>query len=79
MYHSVALATNGDFYTWGRGLYGALGNGSNKFHLSPTLNLEFKALTQSGSKIVKVDCAEDYTGVLLDTNELFVFGKNDRG
>lgn len=79
MYHTLAVTTNGQLYTWGRGLYGALGNGSNKYHLSPTLNAEMSALTSQGAKIVKIDCAEDYSGVLLDTNELFVFGKNDRG
>jgi alpha-tubulin suppressor-like RCC1 family protein len=43
------------------------------------MNEEFKALTDGGAIIVKIDCAEDYTGVLLDNNELFMFGKNDRG
>lgn len=79
MYHSVAVSQSGEFYTWGRGLYGALGNGSNQYHLQPTLNPEINALTTQGAKITKIDCAEDYTGVLLSTNELFVFGKNDRG
>ena len=29
MYHTCALTTDDDLYTWGRGLYGVLGNGSN--------------------------------------------------
>ncbi len=29
MYHTGALTAEGDLYTWGRGLYGVLGNGSN--------------------------------------------------
>lgn len=29
MYHTGALTESGDLYTWGRGLYGVLGNGSN--------------------------------------------------
>ena len=29
LYHTCALAENGDLYTWGRGLYGVLGNASN--------------------------------------------------
>jgi alpha-tubulin suppressor-like RCC1 family protein len=29
LYHCNALTESGDLYTWGRGLYGVLGNGSN--------------------------------------------------
>ncbi len=29
VYHTVALTAEGDVYSWGRGLYGVLGNGSN--------------------------------------------------
>lgn len=29
MYHSVAVSEKGELFTWGRGLYGTLGNGSN--------------------------------------------------
>jgi alpha-tubulin suppressor-like RCC1 family protein len=29
LYHCNAMTESGDLYTWGRGLYGVLGNGSN--------------------------------------------------
>tara|TARA_B110001450_G_C17219834_1_gene318952 strand:+ start:26 stop:175 length:150 start_codon:yes stop_codon:yes gene_type:complete len=29
LYHCNALTEDGELYTWGRGLYGVLGNGSN--------------------------------------------------
>jgi alpha-tubulin suppressor-like RCC1 family protein len=32
------MLDSGEVYTWGRGLYGILGNGSNSYHLTPTLN-----------------------------------------
>ena len=78
-YHSVALTAEGHVYTWGRGLYGALGNGSNSYSLLPILNEEFKAMSDEGHKVVKMDAADDYTGVLWDNGELQMFGKNDRG
>ena len=34
-YHSVALCNDGNLYTWGVGLYGVLGNGSNAYALKP--------------------------------------------
>jgi len=44
IYHSMVLTDNGDIYTWGRGLYGTLGNGSNQYSLEPILNEEFAGL-----------------------------------
>lgn len=44
LYHSSVLTSTGDLYTWGRGLYGVLGNASNKYELSPWLQDELKAL-----------------------------------
>lgn len=43
-YHSVALCDDGNLYTWGVGLYGVLGNGSNSHALIPTIVDEFKFL-----------------------------------
>lgn len=40
LYHTVALTTEGDVYSWGRGLYGVLGNASNQYSLIPELNDE---------------------------------------
>ncbi len=79
MYHSVCVTEDGNLFTWGKGLYGALGNGSNQYNLTPLLNEEFKALKEEGINILKIDSAEDYTGALMDNGELLMFGKNDRG
>ena len=80
MYHSVAVTTEGDLYTWGRGQYGVLGNGSNALSLLPLLNDEMKAVTdESGDRISKIDAADEFTGALTEQGELFVWGKNERG
>jgi alpha-tubulin suppressor-like RCC1 family protein len=38
LYHNIALAESGELYTWGRGQYGVLGNGSNQYSLTPQVN-----------------------------------------
>ena len=34
-YHSIALTTKGEIFTWGQGQYGALGTGSTDDEFSP--------------------------------------------
>ena len=81
MYHCAALTSTGDLYTWGRGLYGVLGNGTNQYALEPELNEELKILREEseGKEIAKLDAADEYTGALMKDNTLYVWGKNDRG
>lgn len=81
LYHTVALADNGDVYTWGRGLYGVLGNASNDYSLVPELNDELKYLRDEdpNKTIVKLDSADEYTGALMQDGTYYVWGKNDRG
>lgn len=68
-------------YTWGRGLYGVLGNGSNQYELSPALNEEIKLIkeTDKDKVIEKIDTADEYTAALMKDGTLYVWGKNDRG
>ena len=80
LYHTVALAQTGELYSWGRGLYGVLGNGSNQYALEPELNDELADLRkQEGKEIAKVDSADEFTGVLMTDGSLYLWGKNDRG
>lgn len=50
LYHTVAIDTNDLVYTWGRGLYGVLGNGSNQYSLIPELNIDLKVLKEEEPK-----------------------------
>lgn len=80
MYHCAALTEDGHLYTWGRGNFGVLGNGSNAYSLEPTLNEDVEILREDdGLKAVKIDSADDYTSILMDNGEVYGFGKNDRG
>ena len=40
-YHCVAICDDGNLYSWGIGLYGVLGNGSNSYALTPQINEDF--------------------------------------
>lgn len=80
LYHTVALMESGELYSWGRGLYGVLGNGSNQYALEPELNEELEDLRKTeGKEIAKVDSADEFTGVLMTDGSLYLWGKNDRG
>lgn len=82
-YHCVAVTEDDQIYTWGRGLYGVLGNGGNAESLEPSLNEEFewlKSLDEEGDFGIKcVQAADDYSGVVLKDGTLQMWGKNDRG
>lgn len=84
-YHCVALCDDGNLYTWGRGIYGVLGNGSNQQALTPLLNEEFQFIANEAKEegrdffFKKIDAADDFTAVVLNDGTLFAWGKNDRG
>jgi len=79
MYHSIAVSEEGSMYSWGRGLYGVLGNASNNYSLEPELNEEIEGYKEEGVSIVKVDAADEFTGLILSNGGLYAWGKNDRG
>ena len=68
LYHTIAISDKAEVYTWGRGLFGVLGNASNKYSLVPMLNDEFHSMkeTDPKQKIVKIDSADEYTGTLMN-------------
>lgn len=68
-------------YTWGRGEFGLLGNGTNKDSLTPIKNeyLDMYLQENPENEIVKIDCADEYTGALTKGGNLYVWGKNNQG
>ena len=84
-YHCVALCDDGNLYTWGRGQYGVLGNGDNSYSLEPVLNEEFAYMKKEAEEagddfgFRKIDAADEYTAVVLNDGQLYVWGKNDHG
>jgi alpha-tubulin suppressor-like RCC1 family protein len=80
-YISLLFSETGEIYTWGKGEFGLLGNGSNKDALLPTKNEYFEMYQQENKEnaIVKIDCADEYTGALTQGGNLYVWGKNNQG
>jgi alpha-tubulin suppressor-like RCC1 family protein len=79
--HSVALSEDGQVYSWGRGEFGLLGNGSNRDQLTPVKNdyLEMFISENPDNEIIRIDCADEYTGALTKSGDLYVWGKNNQG
>ena len=75
------LTEDQKLYSWGRGLYGVLGNGSNSHELLPTLNEDVQAILEEDpeNKIVRIDSADEYTVMQMSDGSLYAWGKNDRG
>lgn len=79
--HCVVLTDKGEVYSWGRGEYGLLGNGSNSGSLIPKKNefIEMYMKEDPDNEIIKIDCADEYTGALTKGGDLYVWGKNNQG
>ena len=48
--HAVVVCDDNNLYSWGVGLYGILGNGTNDYALSPVLNEEFAYLRSASEE-----------------------------
>ncbi|KAL6774315.1 hypothetical protein ACKKBG_A24525 [Auxenochlorella protothecoides x Auxenochlorella symbiontica] len=72
-WHSLAIASTGEVYVWGRGEYGRLGVGdrSGTSRLRPTL------LTQGleGRRVVQASCGGTHTAVVTDEGRCFIWGR----
>lgn len=83
LYHCNALDEDGNLYSWGRGLYGVLGNGTNSHTLVPKLNESMAAIRieieDFDNRIEQMDSASEYTVVRMADGTLNAWGKNDRG
>jgi alpha-tubulin suppressor-like RCC1 family protein len=79
--HSVALAEDGTLYTWGRGEFGLLGNGSNSDKVEPTPIELFQMLLNESkeNEIVRLDCGDEYNAVVTKGGDIYVWGKNTTG
>jgi len=85
-YHCAVICDDGNLYTWGVGLYGVLGNGSNNYALTPQINEDFvyqreQLEGEDGIEFGfrKLSAADDYTAVAMKDGQLLVWGKNDFG
>lgn len=79
--HSMCLADDGTLYSFGKGYYGLLGNGSTKDQSTPKEVILLKILKEENpnDEIIKLDCADEYTACLTKGGDVYVWGKNHQG
>jgi alpha-tubulin suppressor-like RCC1 family protein len=63
-----------EVYTWGQGVLGQLGHGDEKTQRQPRLVVAFL-----GFNVKQVSCGNQHTAVLMETGELFTFGRGNFG
>lgn len=72
--HSIALAEDGDVFSWGHGVFGALGHGTFK-------NVDAPKAVESlrGQRVTRVACGDMHTAVLLASGTLLTCGWSEHG
>ena len=82
LYHCVAIDEENQMYSWGRGLYGVLGNGNNDYQLLPQKVETIEGVKQESTpaaSVARFDATDEMTVALTDNGFLNSWGKNDRG
>ena len=63
-----------ELYTWGQGVLGQLGHGDEKPQNQPRLIVSFL-----GTNVKSVSCGNQHTAVLLESGEVYSFGRGNFG
>jgi alpha-tubulin suppressor-like RCC1 family protein len=63
-----------ELYTWGQGVLGQLGHGDEKPQNQPRLIVSFL-----GTNVKAVSCGNQHTAVLLESGEVYSFGRGNFG
>ena len=72
--HSAVITEEGGLFTWGAGMYGQLGHGSNNNEVLPK-----KVFELMGTKITQVSCGRCHTLVATEFGKIISFGLNGSG
>lgn len=73
-YHTAAVSSNGDLYTWGGGMYGKLGHGTEIGHTAPK---RVEGLV--GTKVQQIACGSRHTAIITTTGSLYTWGDKESG
>ncbi|KAL3795678.1 hypothetical protein ACHAWO_004263 [Cyclotella atomus] len=73
-YHTAAVSSNGDLYTWGGGMYGKLGHGNESGHSTPR---RVEAMT--GMNVTDIACGSRHTAVVTNRGCLYTWGDKENG
>ncbi|XP_024984406.1 ultraviolet-B receptor UVR8-like isoform X2 [Cynara cardunculus var. scolymus] len=77
--HTLALTGDGNVYSWGRGTFGRLGNGSERDQLFP-VKIEFKLTDKRDRvKIIGISAGAYHSLALADDGSVWSWGYNSYG
>eukprot|EP00941_MAST-03F_sp_MAST-3F-sp1_P001264 g1264.t1 len=71
---SLALASNGDVWSWGRGREYQLGSGRNRDNVVPEIIAALQGLT-----VTKIAAGENHAAALLEDGSLYTWGSSNVG
>ncbi|KAL3498500.1 hypothetical protein ACH5RR_041232 [Cinchona calisaya] len=76
--HTLALTGDGSVYSWGRGMFGRLGTGSETDQFFPTRISFFDSLSNEGTKlkIVGISAGAYHSLALADDGSVWGWGYN---
>lgn len=73
-YHTAAITDSGELYTWGGGMYGKLGHGSETGQATPR---RVEAL--AGRRVDLVACGSRHTVIVVDEGDVYSWGDKENG
>lgn len=73
-YHTAAVSSNGELYTWGGGMYGKLGHGNERGHSQPK---RVEALV--GAIVSSVACGSRHTAIVTSKGKVYSWGDRENG
>lgn len=73
-YHTAAVASNGDLFTWGGGMYGKLGHGDESGHSTPK-----RVESLVGLCVQAIACGSRHTAALTSSGALYTWGDKENG
>lgn len=72
--HNLHLTRDGDVFSFGAGLFSAVGHGGSRAQLNPTV---LKPLRDK--RVVQIACGENHSIVLTDKADVFSWGRGFEG
>ena len=73
-YHTAAVASSGELWTWGGGMYGKLGHGNENGHSTPK---RVEALL--GVQVASVACGSRHTVIVTNLGKVYSWGDRENG
>ena len=75
-YHTAAVASSGELWTWGGGMYGKLGHGNENGHSTPK---RVDTLALLGIQVQNVACGSRHTAIVTSLSQVYSWGDRENG